>query len=267
MLDRIATETGAPRTDAVAISGEPNASSRTYGWRRRPLIEIGYPMWLTLTPQERVALLAHELAHASNGDSRHGFVVGSALHSLAVLTDVTRFDWREGDGLAHLLAESLLALLGLPVRALMATMELLLYRSSQRAEYRADELGTRVAGIPAMASLLDATTTRLPSVIRFLETSAHTTKPEHLWTALRTAVDAVPASELERRRRAARLEELRVDRTHPPTYLRIEHVNALPYAEARLLPSDMPAIDDELKAVTLRVAQSIRENAQSALYR
>ncbi|MEV1002787.1 M48 family metallopeptidase [Nonomuraea sp. NPDC050202] len=266
LLDRIGAEVGAPRTDVVAVSGEVNASSRTYGWRRRPVIEIGYPMWLILTPQERIGLLAHEMAHSSNGDSRHGFVVGSAYHSLAVLADVTRFDWREGDGLAGLVAESLLAVLGLPVRGLMVAMELLLYRSSQRAEYRADELGARVAGTSAMTSLLDATNTRAPSAISFLETSAHTAKPEHLWTALRTSVDAVPASELERRRRAARLEELRVDRTHPPTYLRMEWVAALPYTEGRVPIGDGPAIDKELETVALRVAQTIRENAESALY-
>ncbi|MEV0830818.1 M48 family metallopeptidase [Nonomuraea rubra] len=266
LLDRIGAEVGAPRTDIVAISGEVNASSRTYGWRRRPVIEIGYPMWLILTPQERIGLLAHELAHSSNGDSRHGFVVGSALHSLAVLHDVTRFDWREGDGVARLIAESLLAILGLPVRGLMAAMELLLYRSSQRAEYRADELGARVAGAPAMTSLLDALNTRAPSAMGFLRTSAHTTKPENLWTALRIAVDALPASELERRRRAARLEELRVDSTHPPTYLRMEWVAALPYEQGRVPATDGPAIDKELESVALQVAQAIRENAQSALY-
>ncbi|GAA2212650.1 hypothetical protein GCM10009850_081120 [Nonomuraea monospora] len=206
------------------------------------------------------------MAHASNGDARHSFIVGSALHSLAVLIDVTRFDWRESDGLARLVAESLLALLGLPVRGLTLAMGLLLFRSSQRAEYRADELATHVAGTPAMTALLDTTTTTAPSAIRFLETSAHTAKPEDLWTALHSATTTVPPSERERRRRAARLQELRVDTTHPPTYLRIEAVKALPYTRGRIPADDMSAIDKELETVALRVAQSIRENAQSALY-
>ncbi|WP_222871135.1 M48 family metalloprotease [Nonomuraea sp. PA05] len=250
----------------MAISGETNASLRTYGWRRRPVLEIGYPMWLILTPQERIVLLAHELAHASNGDARHSFIVGSALHSLTVLIDVTAFDWREGDGLARPVAESLLAVLGLPIRGLTLAMGLLLFRSSQRAEYRADELAAHVAGTPAMTALFDTTTTTAPSAIRFLEASALTVTPEDLWTALRSATTTVPPSERERRRRAARLEELRVDITHPPTYLRIEAVKALPYTKGRIPNSDMSAIDKELETVVLRVAQSIRENAQSALY-
>ncbi|WP_043631029.1 hypothetical protein [Nonomuraea candida] len=119
----------------------------------------------------------------------------------------------------------------LPVRGLMVLLELLLYRSSQRAEYRADELGARVAGVPGMVALLDALDTRAYSAARFLETSAHTVRPEEMWTALRGAVDAVPGFETERRRRAARLEKLRVDQTHPATYLRMEWVAGLPYEE------------------------------------
>ncbi|MGP3936030.1 M48 family metallopeptidase [Nonomuraea sp. KM88] len=268
LLDRIGTEIKAPRTDLVAVSGEVNASFSTYGWRRRRLVEIGYPLWVILTPQERVALLAHEMAHASNGDDRHGLVVGSALHSLTVLRELTTFGWEPGDGLSRWLAESLLALLGLPVRGLIAAMELLLHRASQRAEYRADAMAARVAGVPATASLLDATVTRAASALWFLETSALTVKPERLWTALRTSADAVPDSELERRRRAAHLEELRVDSTHPPTYLRMEWVATLPYREARVAAGDAARGADgaELDAAASRVARAIRENAQSALY-
>ena len=36
-----------------------------------------------LPPQPRAALIAHELAHARNGDSTRGFFVGSALNALA----------------------------------------------------------------------------------------------------------------------------------------------------------------------------------------
>ncbi|MFC5833695.1 M48 family metallopeptidase [Nonomuraea insulae] len=267
LLDRIGTEVGAPRTDQVAVSGQVNASFRTYGWRRRPVVEIGYPLWIILTPQERIALLAHEMAHSSNGDGRHALVVANALHSLAVLGEVTRFDWRSGDGLSRLLAESLLAVLGLPVRGLRMAMELLLYRSSQRAEYRADELGAQVAGTPAMHSLLDALSTRALSTIRFLEMSTLATRSDNLWPALRAHVNGLPESELERRRRAARLEELRVDQTHPPTYLRMEWVAALPYPEGRVRAAEMnPGIDQELETVTDRVARTLKENARSALY-
>ncbi|WP_344877022.1 M48 family metallopeptidase [Nonomuraea antimicrobica] len=274
LLDRIGDEIGAPRTDLVAVSGSVNASFRTYGWRRRRLVEIGYPLWIILTPQERVALLAHEMAHSRNGDGRHGLVVGSALYSLGVLRDVTRFGWEPGDGVSRWFAESLLAVVGLPVRGLIAVMELLLYRSSQRAEYRADELAAQVAGVPAMNSCLDSLVTRADPAVRFLDTSVTVTKTDELWTALRAAVDTLPDSERERRRRAARLGELRVDQTHPPTYLRMEWVASLPYSEGRVRAAGLTGaesegvelMDGELGTVARRVAHAVKEDARSALY-
>lgn len=143
LIDRIGTEIGTPGADVVVVSGEVNAAFGTYGLRRRRMIEIGHPLWMILTPAERVSVLAHEMAHSRNGDGRHGLVVGGALHSLAELRQVTEFGWEPGDGVSRLLAESVLALVGLPVRALALVLELLLNRASQRAEHRADEIQAR----------------------------------------------------------------------------------------------------------------------------
>lgn len=73
LIDRIGEGVGAPRIDTVALGGMANAALATYGWRRRRLVVIGYPLWLVLSPRERVAVLAHELGHSSNGDARHGW--------------------------------------------------------------------------------------------------------------------------------------------------------------------------------------------------
>ncbi|MEU0566693.1 M48 family metallopeptidase [Nonomuraea sp. NPDC005983] len=267
LIDRIAVELGAPRADLIAISGEVNASFRTYGWRRSHLVEIGYPLWLILSPQERVALLAHEMAHSSNGDARHGLVVGSALHSLYQLRMLTSFGWRPGDGVSAFIGECLLAVLGVPVRALTFLLELLLNHSSQHAEYRADEMQAQVAGSAAAASLLDVLTTRAPSVSSVLKSSAVAVGTENLWTTIRSRANAVSDAELEQRRDAARVEKARVDTTHPPTHLRMQRVLALQHPEPRVPTPNMEQIEAELDKAAKRVAQNLREDAQSALYR
>ncbi|MGN9786591.1 M48 family metallopeptidase [Nonomuraea sp. ZG12] len=267
LIDGIGVALAAPRTDLVAISGEVNASFRAYGRRRRRLVEIGYPLWLILTPEERVALLAHEMAHSRNGDARHGLVVGSALRSLHELRVVTRFGWRPGDGGSVLVTRCLLALLGVPVRALIFLLELLLNHSSQQAEYRADEMQAHVAGAAATASLLDVLSTRAPSVSDFLGSSAVAVGTWNLWAALRSHVDAIPQAELDQRREAARVERTRVDTTHPPTHLRMRRVLALPYPTPRISAAAMEQIEAELEQAAGRVALSLRENAQSARYR
>ncbi|QFY10943.1 M48 family metalloprotease [Nonomuraea phyllanthi] len=267
LLDRIADRVGAPRANIVALNGMVNAAVTTYGWRRRQLVVIGYPLWLILTPRERVAILAHEMAHFGNGDARHGLVVGTALHSLVELYEITRFDPHDDRGLDYRMAGALLALAGLPVRLLILVLELLMYRSSQRAEYRADELGARVAGSRAMVSMLDAFTTRTPSAEDFLEPSAAVVRASDLWGDLRAGVTAVPEEEVERRRQAAREERTRVDVTHPPTYLRMERVQRLPCMEGEIEAADVEKVQAELEQAAHRVAKSVRDAARGALYR
>ncbi|GGT37485.1 M48 family metalloprotease [Nonomuraea spiralis] len=266
LIDRIGAEVGARRTELVVLGGDVNASFTAYGWRRRPLIEIGYPLWLILTPAERVSVLAHEMAHSRNGDARHGFAVGGALYSLGELREVTRFGWQPGDGLSTLAAESLLVIVGLPVRGLIFVLELLMYRSSQRAEYRADAIAARAGGTEAAISALDATTTKGVRAARFLSTQTLAVGRQDLWAELRARVSGISEAEIDGLREEARQEELRVDRTHPPTYLRCEHLEALPYTEARVRAEAMEEIEEELARPADRVAHGLREHAQSALY-
>ncbi|NUR89468.1 MAG: M48 family metalloprotease [Nonomuraea sp.] len=266
LLDRIGAEIGAPATDVIVVSGAANAAFGTYGPRRRRVVEIGYPLWMILTPAERVSVLAHEMAHSRNGDDRHGLVVGGALHSLAELRQVTRFDWEPGDGVSRLLAEGLLALVGLPVRGLAFVLELLLNRASQRAEHRADDIQARVAGTEATLSTLDALTTRVAWADRFLATRTLAVGRQDLWADLRAALDEVTEEEFDALRAEARKERTRVDQTHPPTCVRIERVAASPFAEARVRAEAMDAVDAELAGPAARVAQALREDAQSALY-
>jgi Zn-dependent protease with chaperone function len=180
---------------------------------------------------------------------------------------VTHFGWRPGDGGSALVTRCLLALLGVPVRALIFLLELLLNHSSQQAEYRADEMQAHVAGSPATASLLDVLSTRAHAVGDFLGSSAVAVGTWDLWTALRSHVDAIPQAELDRRREAARVERTRVDTTHPPTHLRMRRVLALPYPAPRISAAAMEQIEAELEQAAGRVARSLRENAQSARYR
>ena len=66
----------------VGIDRDYNASWSIVGARRRRILRLGLPLLVALDPQERVALIAHELAHARNGDASRSFVVGGALTEL-----------------------------------------------------------------------------------------------------------------------------------------------------------------------------------------
>ncbi|MEU3166301.1 hypothetical protein [Streptosporangium sp. NPDC006930] len=135
------------------------------------------------------------------------------------------------------------------------------------AEYRADEMQAQVAGSAAAASLLDVLTTRARSVDDFLASSAVAVGTGDVWTALRSHVNAVADTELERHRESARLEKAGVDTTHPPTYLRMQRVLALPYPVPRVSAAGAERIEGELDKAAGRVARRLREDAQSARYR
>src|SRR5207247_2018650 len=85
LVDRIAEALETKRVDAIFINRQFNASWSVVGIRRRSVLRLGLPLLSALTPQERVALIAHELGHGRNGDARRGFVVGSAVNGLEQL--------------------------------------------------------------------------------------------------------------------------------------------------------------------------------------
>ncbi|MFI6604440.1 M48 family metalloprotease [Nonomuraea sp. NPDC050536] len=273
LLDEIGARAGAPRTDVVVLTGDMNAGYGTYGLRRRRMLTLGYPMWLVFTPQERIALLGHELAHSSNGDNRQGIVVGTAFRALAELRSAARSD-REAvpeHGLLVLVgnwvSQVVLWLLRVAVGGFDTVLQLVNLRSSQRAEYRADAMSVEIAGTVAAASSLDAHDTRCGVASSFLETRTMAIpRDESLWEAMQAYMASIPESEFERRRRGARLVSLRVDATHPPSYLRHEYVLGLPYREPAVTAAGMGEIDRELEVRSGRVERELRDDIRATLY-
>src|SRR5262249_49481019 len=83
LVDSIALTLRTPRVDGILITRAFNAGLGRVGMRQRRLLALGKPLWDVLQGQERVALLAHELAHEVNGDFSRTMVVASACDSLA----------------------------------------------------------------------------------------------------------------------------------------------------------------------------------------
>ncbi|MCC5580560.1 M48 family metalloprotease [Microtetraspora sp. AC03309] len=269
LLDRVAGEIGAPPVDIVVVDGDLNACFATVGLRRRHMLTIGLPLWLILDRAERVALLGHELAHSTNGDSRHGLYVGSALNTLYELRQVLAPIVLDG-GLIEIAATFLLNvvmwLIRVPVTGTIMLLELMTYRSSQLAEYAADERAAQVASPVAAAGLMDKCITRFSAAGRHVVSSAHRTGD--LWEGLREYMDGFPELEEERLRRLAPLEAVRVDAFHPPTHLRMAFAVALPYgaAEVTVTEGEMERIQGELDTAGDRIAREITDQARAALY-
>ncbi|MEU3510580.1 hypothetical protein ABZ733_22290 [Streptomyces longwoodensis] len=180
LVHDVAHAVGVRRIDLVQLTPECSVTVARYGLLRTPCLLLGLPLWAAHLPQQRVAALAHALAHLSPHHVRHGALIGTALDSLAVGPGRVRTSpearlpygslaqaWRAGDIVEaerHFNARgrrgdlASWAVLWIPRAVASATRRLLvrLTRSAtQRAEAEAELATARTASSDAAVAVLD----------------------------------------------------------------------------------------------------------------
>jgi heat shock protein HtpX len=223
LVDRLAAEIGIPAPSLIAVDPWFNASTYQIGVRRRPAMVLGLALWGALSPQQRVALLGHELAHFSNGDLRRGMLVQPAMTTLARLSELFRArSLRRGYGQS--LITFLQPFVDLMMRLISAVFHLahlgvlaIVLRDGQRAEYLADQRAARLAGSRATVELLNLLLTRADAVIA---SRARAKGTQAQWRAAAVESMADQASALTRLRQLTTRTETSLWASHPPTGLR-----------------------------------------------
>ncbi|WP_052441341.1 M48 family metallopeptidase [Streptacidiphilus anmyonensis] len=292
LADGVADELGTRRADVILVDGRFNASYARVGWRRRTVLILGLPLWVSLTEQERVALLAHEFGHGANGDSRRGVWLGAALGSLSEWVQLlrpSRIRTRAGvEALAAMLAYALQTVLNAVAELYLRLLLRVTRLDSRRAEYLADSFTVRLAGTAGAAGLMEAlrletayetmiaqrsmAAQRIPAQRRRAargtavqgadqEEKRPTEEQPDLWTSLAAYVRSIPPEERTRRVIAAQLGRESFDTTHPPTHLRLAFVRGLPAGEPAVTldePSSV-AIDRELAPVGRRIEAAVTD--------
>ena len=270
LVAEVADALRTPSADLVVVDGEMNASWSEVGLRRRRVLTLGLPLLAALTSQERVALVAHELAHGRNGDQQRGLFIGSAMSTLeeiyGVLLPGKSLLTFSSFGLLDRLARLLMWLLAQPVKGLIVLELHLLLREQQRAEYLADSLAASVAGSEATVGLLEKLLLDKAIGISVHRAAHGKLEPDALFGAIAEHVANLPPRERERVRRVADLERARLGVTHPPTAMRIRLIE-----ERQPLPPkidiDEADIDAELRSERNRVARDLVDGYRAALYR
>ncbi|MFF4790742.1 M48 family metallopeptidase [Streptomyces sp. NPDC001276] len=230
LVDQVAQVVGTRGADLIAVDAEINASVMSYGLHGRRLLTLGVPLWETLTPQQRIALLGHELGHYSNGDTRHGLVVSTAYRSLT--TWLYYFAPIARPSALDMVVNVLYVVPRLLVHGVLSLLDHLTLRATQRAEYLADREAARAASTEAAVGLMDRllTTDSVAVTLRREANNAALTGPrntrkadagtDELWKRLAAHMASVPEHEYERQRRVGARRGHSVDSTHPPTHLR-----------------------------------------------
>lgn len=267
LVDSVAAEIGTRGVDAIVVEPDVNAAVTTYGPRRR-VLHLGLGLWAVLTPQQKVALLGHELGHFANGDIRHGVVVGSALHTLrlwVVVLTPERWDGR----LTQLIAAGLMRIPYYLARGALTVMERVSLRGVPRREYLADDLAAEVASTEAARELME-TLLHADQVDRELRRLANEATAfagrdgaprmdETLWPRLAAHLASIPPRERERLRRVSAWEGHRQDATHPPTHLRAELLQRRAPSTAKVVLDEgtEQAVERELRPAAKRLARVV----------
>ncbi len=271
LLDDIAASLKTRRIDGVVLDARFNAAFTQIGWRRRRIVFIGLPLLAVLEPQERVALLGHEVAHGANGDPRRTFLAGAAIDSLVTWYELLYPDElappEEGVvGLAALPANLMLLALAKLAYGTAYLVALLSWRESQRAEYLADHLAATVAGTPATIALFEKL--HLTSTYERAVQGLAVNPDKDFVAEFQQRVAVVPDRERERMRRLARLEGARLDATHPPTPDRVGALRQHPPSIqlVTLSHSRSQQIDAELQSFRAAAQQRLADEATDTLY-
>jgi Zn-dependent protease with chaperone function len=281
MITRVAAAIGAPPPALVLLDDSFHADYGVIGARRRRVLCLGVPLWTVLDDSERVALLAHQIAHDADGDPLRPLVAGEATATVTTRDDdppvdldaappgllelpdartrhsLNRYAQREATFRAFQGGSAAL------VRAIRATRTRVLYPANRPNEYLADDVAVRAASRAGVRGFLEKTL--LQDYVNYGLRMAVRNDDEDLFASSRRAVAGIPPRELERVRRAATLRGDRVDATHPPTALRLRFVDSRPATEAQVTapPGGFQAIDLELHAAFEHVAMAIFDRLTS----
>jgi heat shock protein HtpX len=252
LVNEVAEELGGQPINNIVVNEDFNAAYGVLGWRRIPVLWIGLPLWIALRPQERVALLGHEVAHGVNGDGTRGFIAGSALTALDEWIAFLRGPLIHATTWSEILGGSAIWIFSIPFALLQSLLAQLFWFDKQRAEYFADYLGSTISGTDAAVSSLQRSECK-EHLDEVLLRNAYSTSQSgaHILELFRERVARLPDREWQRLTRSSQSEGARLDASHPPTAYRSSFLSTHMVEKPKMVATEsaMRAIDVELASL------------------
>ena len=241
LLNAVRSHIDGPGIDRVILFDQLNAYARQTAKPRANVLGFGIPLWAVMNGPERVAVIAHELAHFQNNDPNR---TGMIYHGLATLDRwlylinpekrALNQQWEDEDlTAARSLADIMLVPIVVAFTGLHHLLERLTYLESQRAEYLADTIGARVSGRAAAIEALELI--QFEPLARLTFARAYPLLGVTGISFLASMRDAMRDPPEDTRRtmlETMRAEKSSVDQTHPPT------VHRIAFLELAKLPND-----------------------------
>jgi heat shock protein HtpX len=254
LVDRIAEAAGGPAPDFISIAFSYNVGTGRGGLLQRRFLSLGIPMWLVLEPEQKVAMLGHEIGHFVNVGSRRSLMVQPALQTFAVLTDYTHFresitqtSNRRHMNMFEVVVRMVMRFVSTVFLMIHLALAALGMRDARRAEYLADGTASDVAGTEALIGLHERVLL-LPRIANVVAYNAET-KRSLQWLGLAANIHSLRRDDVpvlgQATMRATSLWD-----THPPLGLRLRMAKAWPAQKPKveLTVAESAAIDRELNA-------------------
>lgn len=151
-----AVKIGMPEV-GIFDNAQPNAFAT--GWNKnKALVAVSSGLLHTMTPDEVEAVLAHEIGHVANGDMVTLALIQGVVNAFVMFfarivgsfVDRVVFKNEDGPGIGYFVTSIVMdILLGFLASAIVMWF-------SRKREFRADEMGAKLAGRNKMISALDA---------------------------------------------------------------------------------------------------------------
>jgi heat shock protein HtpX len=262
LTSEVAALLHAPMPRVLRLDGQVNASVMREGFPPRFSLTLGLPLMFALHPQERLAVLAHELAHEVNGDPGRGQWIWAAMRVLFTLEIALAPEEWSQVGATGLIVNALRWLLVWPVHGLLWTFNALLGEASQRAEFRADLMAAAVSGSAAAVSGLDKLHFAELLELALQKQRSNPERP-HAFLELRYTWDHLNPQQQARQREQTSLERLRLDSSHPPT---ADHIEVL---SRHALPGVLTLTEERAHLIETELTPFVRsiETEAYELYR
>lgn len=269
--DLVSQKLNARSVDGIVISEYFNASFMRVGWRQKRILHIGLPLFISLDDREKIALIAHEIAHEVNKDPTRNFFIQSALYALVNWYDALYPLQLVSSGSARGVMFFIVwissvftnvIMIGLSGIAWLGIYALshLLWRESQRAEYLADYLSTQVGGTVYSISVLNKLrhARKLKRVVGSVVLNYKNPMDADVFEKLKGEIDADSVNREEQEENSF-IYNFQMGLTHPPTLYRLRFLQSLPISSPKISihPTTVDKLNVELSQLKPKVQEKL----------
>ncbi len=248
LIDRIATEIGAPKPDVLLFDFSWNAGVVDTGvLRRQRVMVLGVPLLLALRPQEVVALIGHELGHLKYADTRRALLTQPARTTFGRLGQLVRpptvsaVDTGSGFHLVVLLVWTIVGgALAVFSYAIHRKLNAIAAQDNRTVELRADEAAAHAGGTEAALRLQDVLA-MLPLLTTFVQHHVPRNEAAQQWRHLLGTVRDRDAATAPAWRQLSNRTDASLWASHPAPGRRHQWLSARPQRGAAVVLDEADA--------------------------